>query len=81
MTQKNSDHDSEENDPESEEDQDPRSEREDSEKSDDKEDDGPRRSKRSREPPERLHPTITGQSYAIKKTNIEMKRKINKISK
>ena len=34
-----SDHDSEENDPESEEDQDPRSEKDDSEKSDDKEDD------------------------------------------
>ena len=75
MIRKLTDHDSEENDPNSEEDQDPRSEREDSEKSDDKEDDGPRRSKRSREPPGRLNPTMTGQSYAIKK-NIEIKRKI-----
>ena len=73
-----SEHDSEENDPNSEEDQDPRSESEDSEKSDDKEDDGPRRSKRSREPPERLNPTMTGQSYAIRKKNIEMKRKMKK---
>ena len=80
--QKNdSDHDSEENDPESEEDQDPRSELEDSEKSEEEEDDGPRRSIRSREPPERLNPTIIGQSYAMRKTNIEMKHKIRKISK
>ena len=61
-----SEHDSEENDPNSEEDQDPRSEIEDSEMSDEEEDAGPRRSKRSREPPERLNPTMTGQSYAIK---------------
>ena len=72
------DHDSEENYPDSQEDQDPRSEIEDSEKSDDEEDDGPRRSKRSREPPERLNPTMTGQSYAIRKMNIEMKRKMKK---
>ena len=61
-----SNHDLEENDPDSEEDQDPRSEREDSEESDDDEKDGPRRSKRSREPPERLNPTMKGQSFAIK---------------
>ena len=65
-------------DPNNEEDQDPRSESEDSEKSDDSEKDGPRRSKRSREPPERLNPTTTGQSYAIRKMNIEMKRKMKK---
>ena len=73
-----SDHDSEENDPEIEEDQDPRSELKDSKKSEEEEDDGPRRSKRSREPPERLNPTMTGQSYAIRKMNIEMKRKMKK---
>ena len=72
-----SEQDSEENDPNSEKDQDPRSEREDSEKSDDEEDDGPRRSKRSREHPERLNLTMTGQSHAIKK-NIEIKRKMKK---
>ena len=64
--------------PNSEEDQDPRSESEDSEKSDDNEKDGPRRSKRSREPPERSNPTMTGQSYAIRKKNIEIKRKMKK---
>ena len=73
-----SDHDSEENDPDSEEGQDPRSEREDSEKSDDDEKDGPRRSKRPREPPERFNPTMTGQSYAIRKKNIEIKRMMKK---
>ena len=55
----NSDSEPESEDPNSEEDQDPRSESEDSEKSDDSEKDGPRRSKRSREPPERLNPTMT----------------------
>ena len=63
----NSDSEPESEDPNSEEDQNPRSESEDSEKSDDNEKDGPRRSKRSREPPERLNPTMTGQSYAIRK--------------
>ena len=62
----------------SEEDQDPRSESEDSEKSDDSEKDGPRGSTRTREPPERLNPTMTGQSYAIRKKNIEIKRKMKK---
>ena len=47
-------------------------------KSDDSEKDGPRRSKRSREPPERLNPTMMGQSYAIRKKNIEIKRKMKK---
>ena len=70
-----SEQDSEEVDPNSEEDQDPRSECEVSEKSNHNEKDGPRRSKRSREPPERLNPTITGQSYAITKKNIGKKEK------
>ena len=62
----NSDSEPESEDPYNEEDQNPRSESEDSEKSDDNEKYGPRRSKRFREPPERLNPTMTGQSYAIK---------------
>ena len=74
----NSESEQESDNPNSEEDQDPRSESEDFEKSDDNEKDGPRRSKRSREPPERLNPTMTGQSYAIRKMNIDMKRKMEK---
>ena len=56
-----SDSEQESEDPNNEEDQDSRSEREDSEKSDDEDENGLRRSKRSREPPERLNPTMTGQ--------------------
>ena len=67
LDDQNSDSEQASDDPYKKEDQDPRSEREDSEKSDDDEKDGPRRSKRSREPPERLNPTMTGQSYAIRK--------------
>ena len=74
----NSDSEPESEDPNSEEDQNPRSESEDSEKSDDNEKDGPRRSKRPREPPERLNPTMKGQSYGIRKMNIDMKRKMKK---
>ena len=37
--------------------------------------------KRSREPPERLNPTMKGQSYAIRKMNIDMKRKMKKDNK
>ena len=40
--------------------------------------DGPRRSKRSRESPERLNPTMKGQSNAIRKIHIDMKRKMKK---
>ena len=32
----------------------------------------------SREPPERLNPTMKGQSYAMRKINIDMKRKMKK---
>ena len=74
----NSDSEPESEDPINEEDQNPRSEIEDSEKSDDNEKDGQRRSKSSREPPERLNPTMTGQSYAIRKKNIEIKRKMKR---
>ena len=68
----NSDSEQESEDPNSEEDQNPRSESEDSEKSDDNEKDGPRRSKRSRKPPENLIPNMKGQSYAIRKVNIDI---------
>ena len=74
----NSDSEQESEDPNNEEDQDSRSESEDSEKSDDSESDGPRRSKRSRKPPEKLNPTMKGQSYAIRKINVDMKRKMKK---
>ena len=73
--------DSDEDDPEDEGDQDSRSEPgepESSEESEEEEDTGPRRSVRFRGPPERLNPNMTGQSYATKKMNIKMKRKMKK---
>ena len=63
--------DSDEDDPEGEGDQDSR-------KSEEDDNTGPRRSTRTREPPERLNPNMTGQSYATMKMNIKMKRKNEK---
>ena len=80
-TEANSASDSDEDDPESEEDQDPRSEPGEPESSEESEEDehtGPRRSTRTREPPERFNPNMTGQSYATKKMNIKMKHKMKK---
>ena len=49
-----------------------------SEDSEEDDDPGPRRSVRIREPPERLNPNMTGQSYATKKMNVKVKRKMKK---
>ena len=73
--------DSDEDDPKGEEDQASRSESDEPESSEESEEDentGPRRSTRTREPPERLNPNMTGQSYATKKMNVKVKRKIKK---
>ena len=73
--------DSDEDDPEGKGDQDSRSEPgepESSEESEEDENTGPRRSTRTRKFPERLNPNMTGQSYATKKMNIKMKRKMKK---
>ena len=56
----------------------PESEPEGSDVFEEEEDTGPRRLVRSREPPEKLNPSMTGQSYATKKMSIQMKRKMKK---
>ena len=73
----NSDEESDEDDPADDEDQSSSSGSNDSESDDDK-DVEPTRAVRFRKPPERLNPTMTGQSYATKKINIKMKRKMKK---
>ena len=73
--------DPEGDDPEDEGNQDSRSESgepKSSEDSQEDEDPGPWRSVRIREPPERLNPNMTGQSYATKKMNVKVKRKMKK---
>ena len=56
--------------PGSEDDEDSRSEPEGSDESEEDKDNEPRKSVRFRDSPERLNPSRTGQSYAIKKMNI-----------
>ena len=65
MDDQDDDSDSEDE-PGSEDDEDSRSEPEGSDESEEDNDNEPRRSVRIREPPERLNPSMTGQSYAIK---------------
>ena len=67
-----------EDEPGSEDNEDSRSEPEGSDESEEDKDNEPRRSVRIREPPERLNPSMTGQSYATKKMNIKMKRRLKK---
>ena len=73
--------DSDEDNPEGEGDQDSRSEPGEPKRSEESEEDentGPRRSTRTRDPPERLNPNMTGQSYATEKMNVKVKRKMKK---